>query len=90
MGDPVGVISPYSDGTPLIAHCMLGADGTVRSEHDADVPVYAASTLKAAVMVAAHRLADAGRLDWSATVPVTRRFASAVEGRPGRPRPRSA
>ena len=78
------VVSPYSDGKPLVATCLLelGADGSVHevAAQEAGVPVYAASTLKAAVMVAVHRAVDAGRLSLADRVVVRRRFASGVEG----------
>jgi beta-lactamase class A len=47
-----------------------------------DAPHYAASTMKVAVLVAAHRAAEAGTLDLDAPVPVVNDFASALTGAP--------
>jgi beta-lactamase class A len=47
-----------------------------------DAPHYAASTMKVAVLVAAHRAAEAGTLDLDAPVPVVNDFASALPGAP--------
>jgi beta-lactamase class A len=43
-----------------------------------DAPHYAASTMKVAVMVAAYRLAESGRLDLDADIPVHDEFPSAL------------
>ena len=47
-----------------------------------DATHYAASTMKVAVLVAAYRAAEAGRLDLDRGVPVTATFASARPGAP--------
>ncbi|MEH1013248.1 serine hydrolase [Micromonospora sp. CPCC 206060] len=47
-----------------------------------DATHYAASTMKAAVLAALHRAADAGRLDLDDPVPVHNRFDSALTGAP--------
>lgn len=49
-------------------------------EHDARAPHYAASTMKIAVLLAAHRAADSGELDLDAEVPVHHDFGSEVPG----------
>ena len=46
---------------------------------------YAASMMKVAVLLAAHRAHQIGRLDLDAPVPVTDRFASALRGAPDYP-----
>ncbi|MEU2614985.1 serine hydrolase [Micromonospora sp. NPDC007271] len=48
----------------------------------ADATHYAASTMKAAVLVALYRAAEAGRLDLDAPVPVRNSFDSAAPGAP--------
>ncbi|MEU7997328.1 serine hydrolase [Micromonospora sp. NPDC049060] len=48
----------------------------------ADATHYAASTMKAAVLVALHRAAEAGALDLDAPVPVRNEFDSALPGAP--------
>ncbi|MER6754628.1 serine hydrolase [Micromonospora echinofusca] len=48
----------------------------------ADTTHYAASTMKAAVLVALHRAAEAGTLDLDAPVPVRNEFDSALPGAP--------
>ncbi|WP_344084397.1 serine hydrolase [Luedemannella helvata] len=48
----------------------------------ADVEHYAASTMKVAVLAAAYRLVEAGRLDLDAAVPVVNEFASSAPGAP--------
>jgi len=59
----------------------LGRPGSrVVYERDADQGHYPASTMKIGVMAAAYRLADAGRLDLDAEIPVHSEFTSAVGG----------
>ncbi len=60
---------------PVAAHLPAYA----RLEH---VPHYAASTMKLAVLVAAYRAHEAGRLDLDEPVPVVNRFRSALTGAP--------
>lgn len=55
-------------------------DGPPAYARLADVEHYAASTIKLALMVAAHRLSDAGRLDLDETVLVHDDFESVVTG----------
>jgi beta-lactamase class A len=58
----------------------LGAPPTWTRQ--ADATHYAASTMKAAVLVALYRAAEAGRLDLDAPVPVRNSFDSAAPGAP--------
>jgi beta-lactamase class A len=57
-----------------------GATVTPAYTRSPDVPHYAASTMKVAVLVALHRAAEAGDVDLDAPVPVTNDFASAKPG----------
>ncbi len=68
-------------GTVSVWCAPLGADGP-RYARAEQVPHYAASTMKIAVLAAAHRAAEAGAVDLDAPVPVTDRFRSAAPGAP--------
>lgn len=64
------------DGTVSVWCGRPGAEPAYTRQ--ADAPHYAASTMKAAVMAATYRLADAGRLDLAAEVKVHDDFTSAT------------
>jgi beta-lactamase class A len=59
-----------------------GVDAAVAFAHQADAVHYAASTMKLPLLVAAYRLAEAGKLDLDRQVRVHNRFASAADGTP--------
>ncbi|HET7326067.1 MAG TPA: serine hydrolase [Nocardioidaceae bacterium] len=67
-----GVVSVWCGSTDRVPWFVRAAD----QAH------YAASTMKLPVLVAAHRLAEAGRLDLDAPVTVHNEFASALDGSP--------
>lgn len=58
--------------------CGRLGQATPAYDRNPDITHYAASTMKTAVMAAAYRLADAGRLDLDADIPVHDDFASAT------------
>ncbi|WP_247828197.1 serine hydrolase [Arthrobacter antioxidans] len=74
----MGLESDYSDGVPHISYCLTTLDGTVLAEDGADTAVYAASTIKLAVLVAVLRAVDAGRLTLDQELVSTLRFRSAA------------
>jgi beta-lactamase class A len=69
-------------GTPVVSVWLGDLDGGVHLARDADVPHYAASTMKLPLLVAAHRLHERGELDLAGPVLVHNRFASAADGSP--------
>jgi beta-lactamase class A len=69
-------------GTPAVSAWLGDLDGGVHLARDADVPHYAASTMKLPLLVAAHRLHERGELDLDRPVLVHNRFASAADGSP--------
>jgi beta-lactamase class A len=69
-------------GTPVVSVWLGDLDGAVHLERDADVPHYAASTMKLPLLVAAHRRHERGELDLDQPVLVHNRFASAADGSP--------
>jgi beta-lactamase class A len=69
-------------GTPVVSVWLGDLDGGVQLARDADVPHYAASTMKLPLLVAAHRLHERGELDLDQPVLVHNRFASAADGSP--------
>ena len=68
------------DGGPVVSMWLGDLDGRVIVERDADVPHYAASTMKLPLLVAALRRHESGELDLDHPVPVHNRFASAADG----------
>ena len=68
------------DGGPVVSVWLGDLDGRVIVERDADVPHYAASTMKLPLLVAALRRHESGELDLDHPVPVHNRFASAADG----------
>ncbi|GAA3863363.1 serine hydrolase [Leifsonia kafniensis] len=76
----MSVISAYSDGVPFLSFLAMNADGHVLISLNADEPVYAASTIKLAVLVAAMRQVDAGMLSLDQPVAVTDTFMSRIAG----------
>jgi beta-lactamase class A len=71
-------------GVPGTASVWYGRPGAPPAyAHEPDAPHYAASMMKLAVLVAAHREHDAGRLDLDDPVPVHNDFPSAARGRFG-------
>lgn len=57
-------------------------EGPAWIEHQADQPHYAASTIKLALVIAAHREHQAGRLDLDAPVRIHNSFQSRADGSP--------
>ncbi|GAB3539158.1 serine hydrolase [Arthrobacter tecti] len=76
----MSVISDYSDGVPHISFHLTTLSGGTLAERDAGTVVYAASTIKLAVLVAALREVDAGRLFLDQPVTVRISFRSAAPG----------
>jgi beta-lactamase class A len=73
---------PSGDGDPVVSVWLGDLEGRVYVERDADVPHYAASTMKLPLLVAALRRHESGELDLDQQVPVHNRFASAADGSP--------
>ena len=76
----MSIVSDYSDGVPHISYCITSLDGQVIAESGADTPVYAASTIKLAVLIAALRAVDAGRLELHHQLTSRLTFTSVVPG----------
>ncbi len=76
----MSIVSDYSDGIPSISYCLTTFDGDVIAESGADTPVYAASTIKLAVLIAALRAVDAGRLRLSQQLTSRLTFHSSAPG----------
>ncbi|MBE1874649.1 serine hydrolase [Myceligenerans pegani] len=70
----------HSDGVPFIAFHVARASGEVIAAREDDVVVYAASTVKLAVLVAAARELDAGTASLTEELVATRTFTSQVPG----------
>ncbi|MBL0885578.1 serine hydrolase [Myceligenerans indicum] len=70
----------HSDGVPFIAFHVARASGEVLAAREDDVVVYAASTVKLAVLVAAARELDAGTASPGEELIATRTFTSRVPG----------
>lgn len=68
------------DESSVVSVWLGDLDGRVQVERDADVPHYAASTMKLPLLVAAHRRHDSGELDLDQPVLVHNKFASAADG----------
>ncbi|MGK5672623.1 serine hydrolase [Micromonospora sp. URMC 106] len=76
-------LDAHLDGVPGTVSAYLGRLGADPTwTRHADATHYAASTMKAAVLVALHRAAEAGALDLDAPVPVRNEFDSALPGAP--------
>src|SRR2546423_3144512 len=86
VGAPVrlSALAPELDAVPGTVSIWYGPAGSGRPWYvrQEQVRHYAASTMKVAVLAAAHRAHEAGTLDLDAPVPVTDRFASAAPGAP--------
>ncbi|MBJ2119471.1 serine hydrolase [Arthrobacter sp. MSA 4-2] len=76
----MSIVSDYSDGVPHISYCLITFDGEVIAESGADTPVYAASTIKLAVLIAALRAVDAGKLRLSQQLSSRLTFRSSAPG----------
>lgn len=76
----MSVLSDYSDGIPHISFRLTTLGGQTLAERAADTVVYAASTIKLAVLIAALREVDAGRLSLDRPVTVRVSFPSAAPG----------
>ncbi|MEU6075262.1 serine hydrolase [Micromonospora sp. NPDC047074] len=76
-------LDAHLDGVPGTVSAYVGRVGAAPTwTRRADATHYAASTMKAAVLVALHRAAEAGALDLDAPVPVRNEFDSAQPGAP--------
>ncbi|TWP34980.1 serine hydrolase [Leekyejoonella antrihumi] len=69
-----------SDGTPVLSFQVLDGAGSVLAQRAPDREFYAASTIKLAVLIAAMRAVDAGRLALDQELTATHTFRSAVPG----------
>ncbi|MFV2110788.1 serine hydrolase [Micromonospora sp. LOL_025] len=76
-------LDAHLDGVPGTVSAYVGRVGATPTwTRHPDATHYAASTMKAAVLVALHRAAEAGTLDLDAPVPVRNEFDSALPGAP--------
>ncbi|MEU2666782.1 serine hydrolase [Micromonospora sp. NPDC007220] len=76
-------LDAHLDGVPGTVSAYVGRVGAAPTwTRHADATHYAASTMKAAVLVALHRAAEAGALGLDAPVPVRNEFDSALPGAP--------
>lgn len=75
------VVTTNSDGVPLVAFALLDGEGRTLASRDADEIVYAASTVKLGIMLAAVRAAEVGELSLEDPVECRRRFVSHGSGR---------
>ncbi|MFG2012952.1 serine hydrolase [Micromonospora sp. NPDC048868] len=76
-------LDAHLDGVLGTVSAYVGRVGATPTwTRHADATHYAASTMKAAVLVALHRAAEAGALDLDAPVPVRNEFDSALPGAP--------
>ncbi|MET8837666.1 serine hydrolase [Micromonospora sp. NPDC004540] len=76
-------LDAHLDKVPGTVSAYVGRLGAAPTwTRQADATHYAASTMKAAVLVALHRAAEAGRLDLDEPVPVRNAFDSALPGAP--------
>jgi beta-lactamase class A len=74
------VFSPYTDGVPAVTYLAMDYSGRVLASRRADAIVYSASTIKLAVLIAAMRQVDAGRLRLDQPVTVREQFRSRIAG----------
>lgn len=72
----------YSDGVPVVAFCVRRGSGEVLAERLADEVVYAASTVKLAVLAAAARTLESGAVSLDTPLVSTDTFTSLVPGAP--------
>lgn len=72
------VVSDYSDGVPAVSYCLMTMGGAVLTQRGAGTRYYAASTIKLAVLVAALRMVDDGKLSLEQTLISRHTFPSAV------------
>lgn len=77
-----GVVSPYSDGVPMISYALVDAAGGLVHGVDADRQYYSASTVKVGVLVAALREVQSGSWRLDDQLEVTHEFASIVPEAP--------
>lgn len=70
----------HSDGVPVVTYRVARASGQVLAARDDDLDLYAASTVKLAVLVAAARALDAGTAHLDDRLVATRTFTSQVPG----------
>ncbi len=81
-GDRLAAVLRRCAGAPGHVSVWVGRPGgRAVVEHDAQRPHFAASTMKLAMLVGAHRAAEAGEVDFNQAVTVHDDFASAVDGR---------
>lgn len=78
----MGTTGTHSDGIPIVAYRLARAGGQVLATRGADEPFYAASTVKLAVLVAAARALEAGRVTLDDPLTSTVTFQSQVPGAP--------
>jgi beta-lactamase class A len=72
----------HSDGVPVIAYCARRAGGEVLAERHGDLPFYAASTVKLAVLGAAVRGLELGELSLDQPLTSADTFPSQAPGAP--------
>nr|WP_197679198.1 serine hydrolase [Auraticoccus monumenti] len=78
----MGLVSDYSDGTPVVAFQVARADGRVLASRQPDREFYAASTVKLAVLAAAARALQHGSATLDEPLVSRDTFESQVAGEP--------
>ncbi len=78
----MGLVSDYSDGTPVVAFQVARADGRVLASRQPDRSFYAASTVKLAVLAAAARALQQGSASLAEPLVSRDTFDSQVAGEP--------
>lgn len=74
------VTSNYSDGVPTVSYCVMDLSGTVLAARNAEARLYAASTIKLGVLVAALQQVEQGKLSLELELVCRYTFASGVDG----------
>lgn len=73
-----GLVTPYSDGIPMISYALVDREGAVLRQYDAERVYYSASTVKVGVLVAGLREVQAGTWGLDDEMVVTHEFSSII------------
>lgn len=71
-----GLVTPYSDGIPMVSYALVDLNGRILRQYDAERVYYSASTVKIGVLVAALREVQSGAWKLDEKKTVTHEFAS--------------